>query len=511
MISKEHFKYLLLSATLGLGLAACGDDEENDSADSGMETENQCTPELSGQQICQGNTVVLCEDNGGFEVVVACNSNQTCSDGMCVEAGEVVQVEGNITEDVTWTTGNTYVLNQLTFIDGAVLTIEPGVTVLGGQGTALVVATTGRLEAVGTPDAPIVFTSDQVDPLAGDWGGVVMLGLAPINVDSDFIEGMDPNEGPSTYGGTNADHNCGTLRYARIEYAGTVFGTDNELNGLTVGGCGTGTTLDYIQVHKGLDDGIEFFGGTANLTHAVITQPGDDALDWDQGWSGNAQFIVVQQAPGTGDRGIEADNLGSDNDAEPRSNPTVYNLTLVGGGNAEQLGMKLRRGTAGYLANVIVTNFGEDGIDIDNYATGEQMAAGNLGFDHILFFNNGEDGMATWETGKKDACTCTLAEDLDPESDETSCEDQGITQECFDEGVFLNEGGEGAVDGLLIGQDPMLGAPTDLTAPNFVPAADSPAADSTATIASGFDSDATYYGAFEPGGENWADGWTAFP
>ena len=190
--------------------------------------------------------------------------------------------------------------------NGATLTVEAGTTILGGEGSALVATQDGKLVTNGTVEAPVVFTSiNAVSPnprSAGDWGGVVLLGNAPINVvgGTNLIEGIDvsnpdvPDNG-SRYGGDEADYDCGSLSYTRVEFAGFELTEGNELNGLTLGGCGTATTLNYVQVHEGLDDGIEIFGGAPNLKHIVLSHIEDDSLDWDQGFQGKIQFMLVQQ------------------------------------------------------------------------------------------------------------------------------------------------------------------------------------------------------------------------
>ena len=394
----------------------------------------------------------------------------------CDDAPATLTVDADITQDTTWCSGTEVALETLTFVTGATLTIEPGTRVLGSNGAALVIANDAVIEAQGTADNPIVFTSSfgaQGEP--GDWGGVVLLGNAPTNVGTSNIEGMEASAA-SSYGGSDSTHNCGTLQYVRIEYAGYVFGEDNELNGLTVGGCGSDTTLEHIQVHKGLDDGIEFFGGTASLKWAVVTQTGDDSIDWDEGWTGNAQFIAIQQSASTGDRGFESDNLGDDNDASPRSNPTIYNVTMVSPGtNNEQLGMKLRRGTGATLGNIIVAGFDGGAIDVDGEATAE-LWGNDLALTHILSFANGDFGE---ESGDDD-------------------DDGG-----FDEATEIP-----AISGWVT-DDPMLGDWESLSAPNFVPHQDSPAALGADNPGDWFD-DAPYYGAFEPGGQDWTTGWTSF-
>ena len=134
-------------------------------------------------------------------------------------------------------------------------------------------------------------------------GGLVLLGKAPINVEggTNLIEGIDisnpdvPDNG-SRYGGDDSAYDCGQLNYTRIEFAGFELTEGNELNGLTLGACGTATTLNYVQVHEGLDDGIEVFGGAPNLKHIVLSNIEDDSLDWDQGFQGNIQFLLIKQS-----------------------------------------------------------------------------------------------------------------------------------------------------------------------------------------------------------------------
>jgi hypothetical protein len=401
-------------------------------------------------------------------------------------------VTTDITSNTTWTTGNTYTLRNHIYVrNGATLTIQPGAQVQGLLGSSLVVTTTGKIMAEGTATQPIVFTSAQPVGFraAGDWGGVVLLGLAPINVDggTNKIEGFPASTTGTDYGGTDATHNCGAIKYARIEFAGFQLAPDNELNGLTVGACGSQTQLDYIQVHKGADDGIEFFGGTTDLKHAVITQPDDDGLDWDYGWTGRVQFLVLQQNGLVGDKGMEADNNGSTPDAMPRSNPTIYGVSLIGSnrdpGTAgkSQGGIHFRRGTAGKVYNTIVMGFTDRVIDVDAAPSVAQFP-NNLFLKNSIIYDNANitDTTTAW-----------------PESDN----DGGFLEAVqFFDAALSNS----AVD-------PLLGGPYDLTAPNFLPNAGSPALTGGATPPSDgfFDPSATFKGAF--GTVNWMDGWTAFP
>ena len=432
-----------------IALAACGDDDSTDP------TTTTSTPTM---------------DMGGPD----------SGSGDMGPMATLVEVNADITTDTTWTADNVYVLRAPVYVrDGATLTIEADTTVQGGAGpNALVVTQTGMIDARGTAEAPIVFTSSQApgDRRPGDWGGLVLLGRAPINVPggTNNIEGLDPGETKGTYGGDDAAHNCGTLQYVRVEWAGFVFGDDNELNGLTVGGCGSDTTLEHIQVHGGLDDGIEFFGGTANLKWAVVSRVGDDSLDTDQGYQGKIQFFVVIQ-DAAADEGWEADNLESDYLATPRSQPVLWNATFVSAGADGQKGVRLRRGTSATIGNSIFTNFtGDDCVDLNNVPTVELANDGTLDIVSSVFFGCGTDV----DTGFDDS--------------ETAVE---LTADFTADNMF--------------GTDPMVMS-TSLTDPNFMPGAD--LGEGTAPPSDGFfDAAATYIGAVEMGGRELARRLDCFP
>lgn len=217
-------------------------------------------------------------------------------------------VTGIITEDTYWYADTAYEMaGKVVVEEGATLFIEAGTTIQArdGQGsvsTALIIAQGGKIEAVGTPQAPIVFTSiydqgqlDESDQ--GLWGGVVILGKAPIsaNATPSLIEGIPANVGYGEYGGTDALDNSGVLKYISIRHAGTLLGDGNELNGLTLGGVGSGTVIDNIEVVGNLDDGIEFFGGCVDATNLLVWAQGDDAFDIDQAYAGTiSNFVNVE-------------------------------------------------------------------------------------------------------------------------------------------------------------------------------------------------------------------------
>ena len=218
-------------------------------------------------------------------------------------------VTGLITEDTYWYADTAYEMaGKVVVEEGATLFIEAGTTIKSrdGQGslsTALIVAQGGKIEAVGTADAPIVFTSiydngtnlDESD--MGLWGGIVILGNAPISADAtpSHIEGIPADDSFGAYGGNNASDNSGVLKYVSIRHAGTLLGDGNELNGLTLGGVGNGTVIDQIEVVGNLDDGIEFFGGCVNASNLLVWAQGDDAFDIDQAYGGViSNFVNVE-------------------------------------------------------------------------------------------------------------------------------------------------------------------------------------------------------------------------
>lgn len=292
-----------------------------------------------------------------------------CNSYSVTEQSNTKMISGIICEDFTMDANTDWVLSGGVFVDeGVTLTIEAGTTIkseTNGANTAfLSVLRGGKIMADGTANAPIIMTSGESNPAAGDWGGIIINGKAPINT------GLEATGEGNTgiYGGTDASDNSGVLRYVRVEYAGRILGTDNELNGFSFNGVGNGTTVEYIQAYEGADDGIEFFGGTVNVRYAISTHNEDDSFDWTQGWSGKGQFWVVQQGANGGDRAIEADNNGDNNAATPFSNPMLANLTLIGvnDGDDSNQGMKLRQGTKGDIYNAIVTGFPKRGVQVEH-------------------------------------------------------------------------------------------------------------------------------------------------
>lgn len=289
------------------------------------------------------------------------------------------KIEGTINENINLTSDKNWLLSGGVFVgNGHSLTISNGQTIYADPNltTFLSIKQGGKIIAEGTQNNPIVFTPLKPNPTYGDWGGIIINGYASINTGL-TAEGEG---GTGIYGGTNDLDNSGILRYVRVEYAGKILGTDNELNGFSFNGVGSGTVVEYIQAYKGSDDGLEFFGGTVNVRYAVSTQNQDDAFDWTHGWRGKGQYWFAQQGPDGGDRGIEADNNADDNTIQPFSNPTLSQVTLNGFNDGDGLneGIRLREGTKGKIYNSIITGFPKYGVRVSEQQTLDNVTSGEL-------------------------------------------------------------------------------------------------------------------------------------
>ncbi|MEX2366036.1 MAG: hypothetical protein WD601_05485, partial [Pseudohongiellaceae bacterium] len=251
----------------------------------------------------------------------------------------VCVLTGRITADTHLTANNSYILDGAVFVgsntlgdgDRTQLTIDAGTTVFSQQGlNFLVVDRNGQIHANGSPTDPIVFTYEGDETATasttGQWGGLIVNGNATLNVAGGTAEG----EGSTgAYGGDDDTDSSGALTYVQVKYAGQNITPENELNGIAFQGAGSDTIIYYVQVHNNSDDGIEFFGGTANAKHLLLTGNEDDALDWTFGWRGKVQFVAMKQNT-VSEHCIEADGNSDNNDNLPRSNPTFSNMTCAG-------------------------------------------------------------------------------------------------------------------------------------------------------------------------------------
>lgn len=356
-------------------------------------------------------------------MIVSCSDDDT--PGPDDNGTSEFDVSSNITINTTWETGNTYTLTTRIAVEsGATLTIQPGVVIKGQVGsganaTALIIARGATLMAEGTATAPIIFTTvaDEIEPgqiaspnlsasQSGLWGGLIVLGSAPISADAEAvqIEGIPPSDTNGLYGGTNATDNSGIIRYVSIRHGGANIGEGNEINGLTLGGVGSGTTIQYVEIIGNQDDGIEAFGGTVNASNILVWNAGDDSFDMDQAYSGTIDnFIGILGADS--DHGLELD--GPEGSAD--GSFTLQNGSIKG--NADATGGEyadLRSDVKCTLNNIYFFNFKESSdFELDNngvaqnYLDGEiiltnlqfnvsHLTAGNLTIPEIVIEKTGE-------------------------------------------------------------------------------------------------------------------------
>jgi hypothetical protein len=310
-------------------------------------------------------------------------------------------VSSNITENTTWETGKVYILaSRISVEAGAELTIQPGVIIKGEAGTganatALLVARNAKLFAEGTADQPIIFTSvaDEIQPgqvvspnldpsLNGLWGGLLILGNARISADASpsQIEGIPPSDPNGLYGGEVDDDNSGIVRFVSVRHGGANIGEGNEINGITLGGVGNGTVIENVEVVANQDDGIEWFGGTVNVTHALVWNPGDDAIDTDQAWAGTLNNFIVVAGSDT-DHALEIDGP----EGSYLAGHTVTNGSLKGDGENTELG-DFRDGARGNFSNLYFFNFsdpndgGRGDLSLSGDASQANFANGDLTF-----------------------------------------------------------------------------------------------------------------------------------
>lgn len=317
-------------------------------------------------------------------------------------------LSGKITSNTTLKANKIYKLRGLVYVtNGATLTIEPGTKIVGeaDKNGALIITRGSKIMAEGTAANPIIFTSEKPSPKRGDWAGVVILGNAPTNASfggangvGEIEGGINNSEGLGLYGGTNAADNSGVLKYVRIEYAGYAFLPDKEINGLTFGGVGNGTTVDYVEVAYANDDSFEWFGGTVNCSHLISYKGLDDDFDTDNGFSGNVQFGIAvrdsQVADVSGSNAFESDNDANGSTLAPQTSATFSNMTIIGPINSAAPGsinalfqnaLQIRRNSSISVFNSVFTGF-PVGLFID--ATKGSPTDNNIVGNKLFFENN---------------------------------------------------------------------------------------------------------------------------
>ena len=393
----------------------------------------------------------------------------------------VIGANGRDTEistDTTWTNDVIRLIRHQVFVNaGATLTIEPGTLVLArGPAAAIVVEKGGRIVAQGRPDAPIVMSCDA--PLGqrfeGCWGGLVILGSAPITRGADLAAGVEPKTRP-LYGGDDPTDSSGVLQYVRVEFGGAVSSSGAPRAGLGFYGVGSGTLIDHVQAHASAGDGLLFSGGTANCMYCVSSSARDAGLAWALGWQGTAQHVFLQQGPAGGDFGIKGENDALGFDTLPRSAPKLYNLTLVGGSlygpenGSQGCGILLRAGTAVTARNALVLGFAAGAIDVREGAL-SLFSDGTSSINNAIFYANAGGTADDQIIGGIEAMMDFL----------------------YEEPMLGNVRYQASPD-----PRPMLGSPALTVGTGAVPPSDG-----------ALDTSAGYIGAF--GDSNWLEEWTAF-
>ncbi|HVW62085.1 MAG TPA: hypothetical protein VHC48_18675 [Puia sp.] len=419
-------------------------------------------------------------------------------------------LEGKISSSRTLSAGTTYKIRGIVYVtNGATLTVEPGTTIQGESASkgALVITKGSKIMADGTADKPIIFTSDASAPKRGDWGGIVICGNAPTNASfngqagvGQVEGGVNNGEGLGLYGGTNATDNSGTLHYVRIEYAGYAYLPDNELNGLTLAGVGSGTTVDYVEIFKANDDAIECFGGTVNLKHTVFISTLDDDFDTDNGWSGKVQFGIVMRDSAVADisksESFESDNDANGSSLTPQTSGVYSNITVIGpratlanvGNSLFLAGAQIRRNSSISIFNSVIMGY-PTGILIDDSkgAVTTNIDAGKLVIQNTVIAG------------------CAKALNYSPASPANTWDGTQVLD-------WFNTAGSG--NSILTTNDEVkLTAPYNYAGPDFTPQTGSPllsgASFSNAKLSSGF-TQVNYRGAVGASGDdaNWWKGWT---
>ncbi|MGB5647027.1 MAG: multidrug transporter [Muriicola sp.] len=342
--------------------------------------------------------LIACESDDTADIIITDNSvtNNTTTTGGGENPGATTEnLSGVYTENLTLDPDVEYIITgPVLMASGTTLTIPAGMTVKAqpvGVNAYIAIQQGARISAVGSASSPIILTSNASSPSSGDWGGLVICGSAPINSTADGSTDTSTSEvGGLSYGGNIPADNSGSVQYVRIEYAGGAIDGNAELNGLSMYAVGSGTTIDYVEIYEGSDDGVEFFGGTVNASHIVVVNAEDDSIDWTEGFTGTLTDIYVQHGA-SHDKAFECDGYNTDfsNEGGYFSAPNVTNVTIVGANDGAEA-VRLRAGTQGLFTNLVFTDFDEafdlDGDTGDN-PTGQGVIDGLLGVTDVTFTN----------------------------------------------------------------------------------------------------------------------------
>lgn len=457
----------------------------------------------------------------------ACKSNPA-GPGCGVRDG-VASIAADISANRTFYKETTYTLTNFVHVNnGATLTIQPGAVIKGRVGSALFIMRGGKIIADGTADAPIVFTSDQ--PVGsrkpGDWGGLIIIGNGVINragvVELEGTGSSASNPVIDYGGGTNNADNSGVLRYVRIEFAGFGVAANQELNSLTLGGVGSGTTIDYVQALAGLDDAYEWFGGAVDMGHLVSYETADDHFDASEGYVGRVQHLIGFQStildPRAGSgvlssdpQGFEVDGCGSASgsgctqgyNSTPINAPMFANFTMIGtgvntavGATSGGIGLLLRRGTAGHYVNGVLARWPRAAISLRDAETQARFTSGEALVRNVDVIETGSTAGSNapmFETGSGRFSIDATANSI------------------------VAEAGTVTASSIFTALPATTTVPTTATLDFSLTAAAAartggtgPFTGALATKAGSFVTGTTYRGAWNPSGTKWWTGWTSY-
>jgi hypothetical protein len=338
-----------------------------------------------------------CTTDDTADIIINDNSDNSITNNVTPDngnpTGQTIFLSGTYTQNLTLDPVNTYILNgSLIMSSGTTLTIPAGMTITAeasGANVYIAIAQGAKIQANGTANEPIVLTSAASNPAAGDWGGLILLGKAPINSVTGGATATS-EIGSLPYGGSDAVDDSGSIQYLRVEYSGGAADGQSENNGLSFYGVGSGTLVQYVESFEGKDDGFEFFGGTVEVSYLYSVNNQDDSIDWTEGFTGKITNAYVLHGANH-DKGVEADGYNTDfsNAGGYYSKPEVTNLTIVGQGNTDGTeAIRLRAGTQGIFSNVYIQGF-QEGFDLDGDAgdnpTGAGVVSGDLNVTDITF------------------------------------------------------------------------------------------------------------------------------
>jgi len=427
----------------------------------------------------------------------------------------VVEVSGDITTATNWTADKIYLLKGNVFVTNNVtLTIAPGTIIKGDRGTkgTLIITRGAKINATGTATQPIVFTSNIVagGRAPGDWGGLVLLGKGLNNLGTSVaIEGVSDATDKAKHGGTDNADNSGVLKYVRVEYAGVALGPDNEINGVTFGSVGSGTTVEYVEVFRSGDDAFEWFGGAVNAKHLLAVSTWDDDFDTDNGFSGKIQFGIAQRLAGvadvSGSNGFESDNNSTGVTTAPITSATFSNMTILGPVVASsqpsinasyQHAAQIRRGSQISILNSVFAGYTEgvfydDGLPASGAVSSSYLLNGSSVFANNLVAGTRTNAIKASNTTTLAAITARMAENADV-----------FTADLYAAGIYT--------DALKFSADQVAAARVGV--PNFTLIANSPAAAGAAftngKVTDTFFEKVAYRGAF--GATDWTAGWASY-